>query len=99
MVSHRAINAPNVYRPSAAYSHAVVAGDLVFVSGIMAHHPVTGQIVGETESEQLAQALGSVKLILEAAGSSLDKVVSATLIVVEDADFRSLNEEWVKWFP
>jgi 2-iminobutanoate/2-iminopropanoate deaminase len=37
--------------------------------------------------------------ILEAAGSSLEKVVSATVIVLDEEDFAGLNEEWVKWFP
>ncbi len=99
MASRRTVNAPNVFRPSPAYSHAVIAGDLVFVSGTMAHHPETGAIVGDNEQEQLAQALRNVAAILEAAGSSLDKAVSATLIVTEDVDFAALNAEWRKWFP
>jgi 2-iminobutanoate/2-iminopropanoate deaminase len=55
--------------------------------------------LGDNEQEQLAQALRNVAAILEAAGSSLDKAVSATLIVTEDVDFAALNAEWRKWFP
>jgi 2-iminobutanoate/2-iminopropanoate deaminase len=40
-----------------------------------------------------------VAAILEAAGSSMEKVVSATFILAEEADFPGLNEEWAKWFP
>jgi 2-iminobutanoate/2-iminopropanoate deaminase len=36
---------------------------------------------------------------LEAAGSSLDKVVSATIILADEEDFAAVNEEWLKWFP
>jgi 2-iminobutanoate/2-iminopropanoate deaminase len=37
--------------------------------------------------------------ILEEAGSSLDKVVSATVVLAEEDDFPGMNEEWLKWFP
>lgn len=37
--------------------------------------------------------------ILKAAGSSLDKAVSATVIILEEADFAGMNEEWLTWFP
>jgi 2-iminobutanoate/2-iminopropanoate deaminase len=47
--------------------------------------------------KDLGESIPSV--ILEAAGSSLAKVVSATAILLDDADFAGLNEEWVKWFP
>jgi hypothetical protein len=39
------------------------------------------------------------KAILTAAGSSLDKLVSATFILYDESDFAGMNEEWVKWFP
>lgn len=99
MTNRRTVIAPDVYRPSPAYSHAVVANGFVFVSGTMAHHPETGAIVGGTDAEQLAQALRNVSAILKAAGSAMENVVSATLIVVEDVDFAALNREWMRWFP
>src|SRR5215510_14160809 len=40
-----------------------------------------------------------ISAILKAAGSSLERVVSATVILLEEGDFAGLNEEWVKWFP
>lgn len=57
MTERKTINAQNAFRPSPAYSHAVVAAGLVFVSGTMAHDPESGEIVGATEQEQLAFAL------------------------------------------
>jgi 2-iminobutanoate/2-iminopropanoate deaminase len=41
----------------------------------------------------------NISAILEAAGSSLERVVSATVILLEESDFAGMNEEWVKWFP
>jgi 2-iminobutanoate/2-iminopropanoate deaminase len=81
------------------YSQAVRAAGLVFVSGTGPHDPVTGKIVGETIQEQTRQCLQNVSAILKAAGSSLDQVVSATVIILEESDFAGMNEEWVKWFP
>jgi len=85
--------------PPPTYSQAVRAAGLVFVSGTGPHDPVTGKIAGETIQEQTRQCLQNVSAILQAAGSSLDKVVSATVIVLEEADFAGMNEEWLKWFP
>jgi 2-iminobutanoate/2-iminopropanoate deaminase len=81
------------------YSQAVRAAGLVFVSGTGPHDPVTGKIVGDTIQEQTRQCLKNISAILKAAGTSLDRVVSATVIVLEEADFAGMNEEWVKWFP
>ena len=92
----RTANAP---APPPTYSQAVKAAGLVFVSGTGPHDPVSGKIVGETIQEQTGQCLKNVTAILEAAGSSLERVVSATVIVLEEADFAGMNEEWVKWFP
>jgi 2-iminobutanoate/2-iminopropanoate deaminase len=43
--------------------------------------------------------LENVSAILKAAGTSLDGVVSATVILLEETDFAGMNEEWIKWFP
>ena len=85
--------------PPATYSQAVRGGGLVFVSGTGPYHPATGKVVGETIQEQTRQCLANISAILKAAGTSLDRVVSATVILVEDTDFPGMNEEWVKWFP
>jgi 2-iminobutanoate/2-iminopropanoate deaminase len=86
-------------RPPASYSQAVKAAGLVFVSGTAPHDPVSGQIVGTTIQEQTRQCLTNVAAILEEAGSSLDKIVSVTVILAEEAEFAGMNEEWLRWFP
>ena len=93
------IRTPDAPAPPPTYSQAVRAAGLVFVSGTGPHDPVTGKIEGESIQEQTRQCLQNVSAILKAAGSSLDKVVSATVIILEEADFAGMNEEWVKWFP
>jgi len=81
------------------YSQAVKAAGLVFVSGTSPHDPVTGTITATTIQEQTRQCLTNIAAILEAAGSSLDKIVSATIVLADEDDFAGMNEEWLKWFP
>ena len=85
--------------PPPSYSQAVKAGGLVFVSGIGPFEAATGKVRGETIEEQTHQCLTNIAAILKAAGSSLEKIVSATIILRDESDFSSLNEEWVRWFP
>ncbi len=82
----------------AGYSQAVKAGGLVFVSGQGPFDPATGALAGETIQQQTAQCLKNIEAILRAAGSSLDKAVSATFILAEESDFAGMNEEWNRWF-
>ena len=85
--------------PPATYSQAVKAAGLVFVSGTGPMDPETGKIKGDTIQEQTRQCLTNIAAILEAAGSSLDKIASATVILLEEDDFAGMNEEWLRWFP
>jgi 2-iminobutanoate/2-iminopropanoate deaminase len=90
---------PNAGKPPPTYSQAVKAGGLIFVSGTAPVDPVTGRMIEGDAAEQTAQCLRNIAAILEAAGSSLDKAVSATIIIDDPDDFSSVNEEWLKWFP
>jgi len=81
------------------YSQAVTAAGLVFVSGTGPLDPETGKIKGDTIQSQTRQCLTNISAILKAAGSSMEKIVSATVILLEEEDFAGMNEEWLKWFP
>jgi len=93
------IRTTNAAAPPATYSQAVKAAGLVFVSGTGPYHPVTGAVTGSTIQEQTRQCLTNIAAILDAAGSSLSRIASATVILVDESDFAGMNEEWVKWFP
>ncbi len=82
-----------------AYAQATRAGGLVFVSGQGPFDPTSGAIVGATIREQTRQCLANIQAILEAAGSSMDRIVSMTFILADSADFAGMNEEWRRWFP
>ena len=92
----RTVKAP---APPPSYSQGVVAAGLIFVAGQGPFDPTSGEVVGSTIQEQTAQCLRNVAAILEAEGSSMAKVVSATFMLANEADFSGLNEEWCKWFP
>ena len=86
-------------KPPAAYSQAVRAAGLVFVSGTAPHDPATGAIKGTTVQEQTRQCLANIAAILEAAGSAMDRVVSITIVLADEDDFAGMNEEYLRWFP
>lgn len=85
--------------PPPTYSQAVKAAGLVFVSGTAPTDPATGAFKGTTIQEQTRQCLENIRAILEEAGSSLDKLVSATIVLADEDDFPGMNEEWARWFP
>ena len=98
-MARKIIFTPKAAKPPATYSQAVVAAGLVFVSGTAPTDPSTGDFVGTTIQAQTRQCLTNIKAILEEAGSSLDKIVSATVVLADEDDFGGMNEEWLKWFP
>jgi 2-iminobutanoate/2-iminopropanoate deaminase len=89
---------PTAAKPPATYSQAVTAAGLVFVSGTAPVDAATGQLVGTTIQEQTRACLTNIAAILLAAGSSLDRAVSFTVILAEEDDFPGMNEEWLRWF-
>ncbi len=89
----------NAAKPPAMYSQAVKAAGLVFVSGTAPNDPATGAIKGTTIQEQTRQCLTNISAILEEAGSSMEKIVSVTIVMADEDDFAGMNEEWLKWFP
>jgi 2-iminobutanoate/2-iminopropanoate deaminase len=98
-MSRHVIYTPAAAKPPATYSQAVKAAGLVFVSGTAPHDPQTGALVGATIQEQTRQCLKNIAAILEAAGSSLDKIASITIVLADEQDFQGMNEEYLKWFP
>ena len=77
------------------YSQAIRAGQLVFCSGQIALDPGTGAMVGgEDVRAQTRRVMDNLAAVLDAAGSSLQHVVKATIFVTDLADFATVNEEY-----
>jgi 2-iminobutanoate/2-iminopropanoate deaminase len=84
--------------PNPNLSAATRFGNLVFVAGQTGRHPKTGEI-GKDVREQTRNILERVQVILEAAGTSLDNVLTATTYLTRREDLAAYNEEYAKFFP
>jgi 2-iminobutanoate/2-iminopropanoate deaminase len=84
--------------PNPNLSPATRFGDLVFVAGQTGRHPVTGEL-GRDIREQTRNVLERIKLILEAAGTSLEHVLTVTTHLTKREDLADYNEEYAKYFP
>lgn len=83
-----------------AFTRAVRAGGMVYISGHSApHDPANGVFRGETPAEEVRNALAFISQLLEEAGSRLDLVVQATMLITDRKDYAALNAEYVKHFP
>jgi len=86
-------------RPTVGLGRAVTAGGMVYVSSIGPVDLETGMVVSGAIKEQTRQCLANLKAKLEAAGSSLEKIVWANWSLRDPKEFDTFNEEWVRWFP
>ena len=88
-------NAPGAIGP---YSQAVKTGNMVFCSGQIPIDTATGEFVSEDVAEQTEQVLKNLSAVLEAAGTSLDKVVKTTVFLADMNDFAAMNDVYAKFF-
>ena len=88
-------SAPKAIGP---YSQAVRAGALVFASGQIPLDPQTGEFVEGGVAEQTEQVLRNLSAVLEAAGTSLDRVVKTTVFLADMNDFAAMNEVYGRYF-
>ena len=87
-------NAPAAIGP---YSQAVVVNNMVYTSGQIPINPVTGEIPEGIEA-QANQVFANIKNLLEASGTSIDKVVKTTVFIKNMNDFSKLNEVYGTYF-
>ncbi len=92
------VTAEGAPKPAGPYSHAVVSGGLVFISGQGPVNPETGTMP-DAFADQVRQTLRNVQTILEAAGSSLDNVVKVNAYVTDLTRFQEFNEVYLEFFP
>ena len=88
-------NAPKALGP---YSQALKTGGFIFTSGQIPINPVTDSIEAVTIEDQTRQVITNLKNVLEAAGSSLSKVVKTTVFIKDMGDFAALNGVYAEMF-
>ncbi len=95
----RYLTLPNdVLQPVGPFSHAVRAGDFLFVTGQLAQDPATGEISRGPIREQARRVMENLKLVLAHAGTGFDRVVSARIFLTDFRDFQAVNEVYASYF-
>jgi len=87
-------NAPKAIGP---YEQGIKVGDFVYASGQIPLDPKTGNLITGGITEQTRQVMKNLSAILEAGGSSLDRVVKATVFLKNIADFAAMNEVYAEY--
>ncbi|KAM0426102.1 hypothetical protein ACHAPT_008733 [Fusarium lateritium] len=78
------------------YSQALVVGNMVFLSGVTGVDPATGNLVSGTVADRTTQVFKNISRILEAAGSSLHKVVRVNIFLTSMSDYAAMNESYLQ---
>lgn len=84
--------------PPAPYSHAVRAGDFLFVTGQLAEDPITGKVSRGPTAEQTTRVMENLKLVLEHAKTNFDRVVMARIFITDFRDYQAVNEVFSSYF-
>lgn len=88
----------NLLPPPAPYSHAVRAGDFLFVTGQLSEDPESGEIILGPIAEQAKRVMENLKIVLDHAGASFDTVVMARLFLTDFRDYAAVNEVFSSYF-
>lgn len=99
MIRRKNFNSDRVPRMSDAFPQAVIANNMIFLSGTPGLDPATGQIISSDFEQQLRQSFINIKMILEDAGSDLPKVLKTTIFMVTGNDFAIVNKIYKEFFP
>jgi 2-iminobutanoate/2-iminopropanoate deaminase len=91
------VTVPNAPKPVGPYASAMIVGNLVYVSGQSGRDPVTDRVAEDIES-QTEQVLINIRTILEAAGSSLSKVIRCGVFLTDMRDFARMNAVYERMF-
>ena len=94
----QAISSPDAPNPAGAYSPALRAGDLLFLSGQIPINPATGQLVQGDAATQARRVMDNLGALLKAAGLSFDHVVRTTVFLADMNDFAAVNEVYGTYF-
>jgi 2-iminobutanoate/2-iminopropanoate deaminase len=91
------VSTPNAPKAIGPYSQAIKANGFVFLSGQVALDPATGNLVEGGIEQQTEQVLKNISAVLQAAGSSWEKVVKTTVFLKNMAEFGQMNEVYGKF--
>ena len=88
----------NLLPPPAPYSHAVRAGDFLFVTGQLAEDPKTGEILRDTTANQTRRVMENLSIVLDHAKTSFKRVVMARIFLTDFRDYQEVNNVFSSYF-
>lgn len=94
----KAILTPNAPAPIGPYSQAIMAGDVLYISGQIAIDPATGDLITTSIEDETHQVLKNLGAILEAAGMTFDHVVSCSVFIKDMELFGRINAVYTTYF-
>jgi 2-iminobutanoate/2-iminopropanoate deaminase len=97
-VNRKVITSDNAPKSIGPFSQAIQAGDFIFISGQGAFVPTTGKLVEGGIKEQTRQVIENIRIIVESAGSSLDRVVKVSIFLTDWKYFNEMNEVYAEYF-
>jgi 2-iminobutanoate/2-iminopropanoate deaminase len=95
----RVISTDRAPKPVGPFSQAIKANGFVFVAGQTARDPKTGQVIEDDITRQTERVMENIKVILEAAESSLDRTVKTTVYLKDMNDFEAMGKVYGRYFP
>ncbi len=95
----QAVSAPGAPAPVGPYSQAIISNGFIFLSGQIALDPDTGRVIAGGVAAETGRILENLGSVLQAAGSSISKVVKATVYLQRMEDFAQMNETYARFFP
>lgn len=98
-MTRSAVSTPHAPAAIGPYSQAVQAGNLLFCSGQIPLDPTTGQLVGGDLEAQTRRVMENLKAVLQAAGTSLERVIKTVIFLVTMDDFAEVNRVYGEYLP
>jgi 2-iminobutanoate/2-iminopropanoate deaminase len=97
--TRRAVSSTGAPAAVGPYSQALIAGDLIFLSGQIPLDPATARMIDGSIDVLTRRVLDNIGAVLDASGSSFDRVVKTTVYLADMADFAAMNEVYATYFP
>ncbi|QXP55268.1 RidA family protein [Cellulophaga sp. HaHa_2_95] len=92
------INTPNAPAPIGPYNQAVLADNMLYISGQIPIDPTTGNLVEGDIKEETKQSMENLKAILEEAGTTFENVIKSSIFIKDMNQFAQINEVYATYF-
>ena len=97
-MNKRIINTSKAPSPIGPYSQAVIAGNLVYISGQIAIDPATNELISESIAAETHQVMKNLQAILDEAGTDFDQIIKTTIFLKDMDMFATVNEVYGSYF-